>query len=350
MKKHCKAAGLIVVLFVAIALMVPGGNAFAQKKPVTLKLVIATPEGDWPQTFRDKELAKRFNERAKGEYKIEVFAGGALAKLPEFFDAVRIGAVEMQFSNWGMFVSQDARMGILETPFLFASHQAQHAALKELYPIYDGILQEKFNAKALAMTHTGGIGLWSQKPVTSLEDMKGMLVASVSPVTSVLIKGLGASPVTIPFPDIFESLQKKVADGAAINAHGGVIFSFSDVCKHYTAFYGVPAPAGWTINLDVWKKMPPHIQKILLEETSKSAEWMQKVLMTELPDKDLKSFNDKGVTVHYLPTAERERWAKQLEPYKEKQLSGFGELGQKIRKIADEANKKYPYVPDKTAM
>ena len=43
-------------------------------------------------------------------------------------------------------------------------------------------------------------------------------------------------------------------------------------------------------------------------------------------------------------------WAKQLEPYKEKQFSSFGELGQKIKMIADEVNKKYPYVPDKGIM
>jgi TRAP-type C4-dicarboxylate transport system substrate-binding protein len=73
-------------------------------------------------------------------------------------------------------------------------------------------------------------------------------------------------------------------------------------------------------------------------------------MVTELPDSDLKVFKEKGVTVYYLPKAERDKWAKKLEPYVEKQLSGFGELGQKVKKIADEVNKKYPYVPDKGIM
>ena len=52
-------------------------------------------------TFKDLESAKKFNERAKGEYVIEVHAGGALVKLPEYFDAVRIGAVEIADAPYG---------------------------------------------------------------------------------------------------------------------------------------------------------------------------------------------------------------------------------------------------------
>jgi TRAP-type C4-dicarboxylate transport system substrate-binding protein len=322
----------------------------AQKKPVIIRHVLPTPEGDYPQTFRDKEMAKRFNERAKGEYVIEVHAGGALAKLPEYFDAIRIGAVEMEFSNWGMFSFLDPRLGLLETPFLFNNNPATIAACKQMLPLFDQILQEKFNAKGVAMMNTGGLGLFSQKPVRTLEDWKGLLTASVSPVTSTMIKDLGGSPVTIVFFETYEALQKKTVDAAAQSAHGGVVFSFPDICKHFTAIFSVPAPAGYSINLDVWKKMPPHIQKILQEETARAADWMSNVLVTELPDSDLKVFKEKGVTVYYLPKEERGKWAKQLEPYKEKQLSSFGELGQKIKKIADEMNKKYPYVPNKEIM
>ena len=100
---------LAITFFLVSA--IGSGTAMAQKKPVVIRHVMPTPEGDYPQTYRDKEMAKRFNERAKGEYVIEVHAGGALAKLPEYFDAVRIGAVEMEFSNWGMFSFLDPKDG-----------------------------------------------------------------------------------------------------------------------------------------------------------------------------------------------------------------------------------------------
>jgi hypothetical protein len=34
----------------------------------------------------------------------------------------------------------------------------------------------------------------------------------------------------------------------------------------------------------------------------------------------------------------------------EKQLSSFGDLGQKVKKIAEDMNKKFPYKPDKGIM
>jgi peptidase E len=74
---------------------------------------------------------------------------------------------------------------------------------------------------------------------------------------------------------------------------------------------------------------------------------MANLVVTQLQEMDLKNLKERGVSVYYLPKAERDTWAKQPESYVEKQLSSFGELGQKVKKIADEVNKKYPYVPDK---
>ena len=68
-------------------------------------------------------------------------------------------------------------MGLLELPFLLNNNHASSAACKPLLPLYDQILQEKFNAKGVAMLSTGGLGLWSQKPVENLEDWKGLLTA-----------------------------------------------------------------------------------------------------------------------------------------------------------------------------
>ena len=132
-------------------------------------------------------------------------------------------------------------------------------------------------------------------------------------------------------------------DAATLSAHGGVVFGLPTVCKHYTVFYGISAFAGYTVNLDVWRKMPKHIQKILEEETEKSAEWMKGIILGELLDADLKAMREKGVSIHVLPKEERERWVRALAPQVEKQLGEFGEFGNRLKRIADEVNKRHPY-------
>jgi TRAP-type transport system periplasmic protein len=319
------------------------GTAHAQKKPVVLRLVMPLPPGDWPLSTYNEEFAKKFNDRAKGEYKIEVFGGGALAKLPEYFDSVRIGTVEIACAPWGMFTNLDPRLGIIETPFLFVSSPAASSACKPLLPLYDKILQEKFNAKALALYNSGGVNLYSTKPVKTLEDWKGLLVGALSPSASALVKELGGAPVTIMWTDTYESLQKKVIDATLQGTHGGVAMNMIDVTKHVTLFYGIAGWNGWSINLDAWKKLPPNIQKMLQEEAQAAADHMNRTVDGELGDYDTKKWKEKGVTPYFVSKADRDKWEAKVAPYRDKTLAGFGEFGQQVKKIADEANKKHPY-------
>jgi len=312
------------------------------KKPVVIRLVCPAPEGDWPLNFKDQELAKRFNERAKGEYVIQVYSGGALAKLPEYFDAVRTGVIEMADAPWGMYSFLDQRMGLLELPFLFDNSEATVSAIKELEAMYDKLMQEKFNAKGIGLMYTGGLQLFSRRPVRTMEDWKGLLVGVFSPSVAALVKGLGASPVTVMWVDMYEALQKKVIEASGQGTHGGVVTGLPDICKHVTFFLGIAAWNGYLLNLDVWKKMPKHIQNIFVEEVGKAASWMTEVTTTKLFDEDMKVFREKGVSVYLVPKTERDRWADALKSYREQEFSKAGEFGAKVKKLAEEANRKYP--------
>ena len=341
MKRIYIAIFLPLLLFVLG--IVVGNPAMAQKKPVMLRLVEPAPANDWPLAYKDFEFAKRFNERAKGEYKMEVYAGGALAKLPEYFDAVRVGAVEMADAPWGMFGFADPRLSLLEMPFLFASMGAASDACRSLTRLYDPILQKKFNAKGLAVTNTGGLQLWTSRPVKTLEDLKGLMIGTISPPSARLIKDLGGSAVPIMWTDMYEALQKKVVDGAMQGTHGMIVTQLYQVVKYGTIFFPISGYNGYTINLDVWKKMPQHIKDLLQEEADNAADWMTKLCTTQIGDDDMKVYKENGVAIYILPKAEREKWEKKLTPYREEELSKAGDFGQKIMKIAEDANKRFPY-------
>ena len=316
--------------------------AFAAKTKV-LRLVVPSAPGDWPLTVMNEEMAERFNNRTGGTYKMEIHAGGALAKLPEYFDAVRVGAVEMACAPWAMYSFLDPQLGAIEIPFLFNTSPAASAACEPLVPVYDKLLQKKFNAKALGLYNSQGIQLMSTRPVKKLEDMKGLLVAAISPPAAVLIKELGGSPVTIMWTDQYEALQKKVIDAVSQGPHGAVNMSLMDVCKYATIGYFTAGWNGFSINLDVWKAMPENIQKILLEEATTSAEWMSRMTDADLGDKDMAFFKEKAVEVYFLPREERIRWIEKVRPYKEAQLEKLGEFGQQVKHIADSVNDRFDY-------
>ena len=326
-------------------LILPPDNTVAAQKTKILRLVVPSPPGEagWPLTYMNDEIAKRFNARANGAYKIEVHAGGTLAKLPEYFDAVRVGAVEMACAPWTMFNFLEPRLGALELTFLFNNNNAANEGVKAALPFYDTILQEKFNAKGLGAMNLGGLEIFTvNRQIKTLEDWKGQLVASISPATSQMIKDLGGSATTIMWTDMYESLQKNIVEGATQGMHGALTMSFGDVTHYLTQFYGVTGMNGVTVNLDIWKKMPPDVQKALEEETMAGCQWMMD-LLPELEAKDIAAFEKKGVRAYRLPADERDRWIAATAATREKQLKQLGEFGAQIVKIANEVNKKYPY-------
>lgn len=342
MKKLNGLVFLFVAVLVSATLALPA-NCFAEKKPVVLRLVVPTPPNDYPLTTSLGEMTEKFNARTNGEYKMELHAGGALAKLPEYFDAIRIGAVEMGSVAWTIFSFLDPRLGVIEAPFLFNNNEAANYAAKELLPLYDQILQEKFNAKGLGLLAFSASEFVSAKPIHALEDIKGMLVGAVSPVSSVMLKDLGAAPVTIMWSDMYESLQKKVVDGTVFMITAAKVMNLFDICKYSTLFFGTATYQGLSINLDSWKKMPAPVQKILQEEVDANHAWLAEMWPKFLNDSMKEFAEKKGVTFYSLPPEERAKWAEKTSVYREKQLTSYAEFGDKIRKIAAEANAKFPY-------
>jgi TRAP-type C4-dicarboxylate transport system substrate-binding protein len=333
---------ILLSAVIGLTVAVPA-TSLAQKKPIVLRLVVPTPPNDYPLGTALENMAQKFNERVMGEYKIEVYPGGALVKMPQYFDAVGMGVVEMVSVAWTVFSFQESRLGIIETPYLFASNRAAQYATRGILPLYDQILQEKFNAKALGLVALTASELITSEPVKKLEDVKGMRIGAVSPVSGAMVKDLGGSPVTIMWPDLYESLRKNVVTGTMSHVHAAMVMNFFGVCKYATLSFGPASFQGICINLDMWKKMSPRVRSILQEEVDASNAWLGKTFVKLAQDEMKELKGKKGVFFYWLPAAERQRWIEATAAYREKQMVSFGDFGVKIRKIAEEANKRFPY-------
>lgn len=329
-----------IILFITVFLLYTIVPAYG-KSPVILRLVVPTPTGDM-LTVKDQELAKSFNKRAKGEYKIQVFPGESIVRVPEYLDAVRVGAIEMADTAWGIYSGHDKKLGAAEIPFLFNNLNACIDATERLLPLYDSLLRSKFNQKALSLFAIGGMELVSTKPVKTLKEWKGLMTGAINPQISALTQILGGAPVVVTWTDLYTSLQKKIIDAGLCNTHQILTFSLTDVCSNVTLFYGASGWQGYSINLNVWNRMPDHIKKILLDEADKAAEKMHREFL-RLHDEDIEILKEKGIKIHVISPEEREKWAQKLFPYLKKEISFMGNFGEKVMKIADEVNSRNPY-------
>ena len=122
-----------------------------------------------------------------------------------------------------------------------------------------------------------------------------------------------------------------------------IMFKLNEVAKYITYGYLIPASLMVAVNLDTFNKMPKDIQAIFVEEGLK-AQKRTNDFFVNISEENPKTLKDMGLEVYNLPKAERDKWAKMLQPYCDSIFESMGpEFSAKLKKIADEKNAQYPY-------
>jgi len=143
------------------------------------------------------------------------------------------------------------------------------------------------------------------KPVKSVADLKGLKIRESGGFAKLYGK-LGASPVSMPVPDVYDALAKGTLDGFSGPISAFTAYGFSEVCKYYNRISVGPGEGIWLMNLDRWNEMPPEIQKIMEETTKEFLEYSGPAGEQFAKDA-LKMIKDAGVTIVDFPASEQEK-------------------------------------------
>jgi TRAP-type C4-dicarboxylate transport system substrate-binding protein len=272
MKKSFSLVSILVILVLSNGILIaacntPSGTTTQPTQPTQKQIVLRATMAQPPMDAVDTEtikMAERYNARAGGQYKIEVYPGEQLAKYPESLDIVKSGLVEMANTGWGYFSNTLPILRAAETPFLFNCPESNAAVAAVLPGLYYAECQKIFNQKPLADFNVKPIELVSNKPIKVLADWKGITMAGATYHGPELVKVLDATPVFVPYPDFYTLIQKGVVDAMQDASAFTYISKIYEVAKYQTLFCGLGSSHGFTINLDVWNKMPKNVQDILV--------------------------------------------------------------------------------------
>lgn len=335
----------VLILLVALVLIVMSGGLFTAcgeegpAEPVVLKMASAAhfQYADPEQAFADA-----FNARCGPDYTIEYYPGEQMVSFPELLDAVRTGVADMAAITPSANSADEPKLGANELPFLFNNIDAEIYACDRLEDLYGELLEEQFNQKLLCFHNYTAVELLSTKPVTTLEDWDGLMLQAISPTTAAVIEALGGAPVTgQAYTESYGLLEKGTVEGVITAPAAMNIFLLTEVASDMSAAYMVAALHGFSINLDVWDSLPGRIQDILLEEAQIASDAIDDLCKSEW-ERDFETIEAAGVEIHYITQAEIDRWKAACQSYIDEQLAIFGDFGEEIMDIAEEANEKYP--------
>lgn len=129
------------------------------------------------------------------------------------------------------------------------------------------------NVRVLQATATPAYNLLCNKPVSSLEDAKGLRARAIGAVWSDTVTALGMTPVSIAWGEAYEGLQRGVFDCMVINPNqyvNGLVLK--DVAPEFVPVTMAQLQAStWVINLEVWDSFPVELQNFITQESIRSA-------------------------------------------------------------------------------
>ena len=336
---------LALVMSLIILVSIPALTACSKTEPTSVKQVLLrittpVPAGDDLLVKCQAEMDK-FDADTKGAYKMQMFPGGQLDQFPAMLDDVRSGVVEGGVIPPAGYAGAVPEFGIAELPFLFESGAANAYAEIGLQPIYSKILAAKCNQTSLGCIFIGGLSFISTKPIHTLEDLKGLNVGCDTPPMAGLVKVLGGNGIVVDFTEDFTNLQKGVINAKTVGSQYVAIAKLYEVAKNMTVFFALGSVYSININLDAYNKMPRDTQNLLKKHMSQLASDLSQYFL-HLPETLNPQLAQKGVVFYDLPKAELNRWKELAYPGTLDAISKFGDIGAQIKKVADDANAKYP--------
>ena len=140
--------------------------------------------------------------------------------------------------------------------------------------VFDQRLQTRFKAKVLTLWPFGPQVFYCNKPIKSVDDIKGLKVRSFTPSMAALIQHLGGTPVTLQFSEVYPALQRGVADCGVTSPTSGNTGKWPEVTSFFLPLSVSGSVQGHFMNLDYWNKFSPEEQKKLLAEFKKMEDQM----------------------------------------------------------------------------
>lgn len=277
-------------------------------------------------------FAEKLAEVSGGKLTVKQFAGGALnSSPPKQYSILLKGVADVAFALPGYTAQLFPITNVVTVPGVANS---AIDGTEKLWNAVD-IIEKEYKAKVLAMwTNRPPILLTKNKPIRSLEDMKGLKVRVTSAQNVPFIEALGASAVSQPVSVINQNLQNGTIDAILIDSSAIRSFKLYEPAKYLTV--GIPgsgSPFVLLMNNRVFNSMSDQEKKWVDEA---SGRWLSEsggVGYDKAGDAGMQVSKDNNVELIELSAAEKAKFEKAMAPALEKfyQSKVAGELtGAKI--------------------
>ncbi len=240
----------------------------AQAPVVTLKFhtFMAPQSNVWLNMH--KAWMDKVEKESGGRIKFEAYPAMQLGGTPvQLYDQAKDGVVDIIWTLPGNTAGRFPRVEVFELPFMMTNAEATSKAYWEY--VQTMAPDEFKDVQVLALqVHGPGVIHTVEKPIKSVDDMKGVKMRAPTRQVNKLMASLGATPVGMPLPGIPDALSKGTIQGAVIPWEVVPSVKVHELTKFHAEF----DPAGGALytttfvmamNKAKYNSMPTDLKKII---------------------------------------------------------------------------------------
>ncbi|MCF2944691.1 TRAP transporter substrate-binding protein [Paenibacillus tarimensis] len=300
-----------------------GTGGKAEGATYTFRLAEAHP-ADYPTTKGDMRFAELVKERSGGRITIDVFPSAQLGEEKSVIEQVQLGAIEFTRVSTGPMAEFNKDFGVFSLPYIFDNDDHVWSFL--LSDAGTGLLDslESSGMKGLAYYSSGSRSFYSSKPLTKLEDLKGMKIRVIENKLNMdIMEALGASATPMPYGEVYSSLQTGVIDAAENNYPSYYSSKHYEVASHYLLDSHQRVPEVLLISKQVWDKLSAEDQEIIRQAALDSIEY-QREEWAKYEQESEEKVREGGATITEI--SDFTPWKQAVAPVIEKYRSQYQEV------------------------
>ena len=274
----------------------PAAPAAPTEKEISIKLAgIKTP--DDPASLAMERFAELVNGNTSANITVKTFNNSVLGSVNDMLSGMPTGITDMFYNTLSCYswLEGAKKFNAVTAPFIWGSHEEMQAFL-------DSEVAKQWFEDAAAATGVRVLAakgelpprqLTSNRAVKTADDFKGLKVRTAeAPLVQQTMKKLGATPVVVPFADLYLALRQGTVDAQENNFITVKNNSLFEVQKYFMKTDYIRDVPAIFISENLWKQMSPAQQAVVQDAANKAVELEAEKVAASLDD-TMKFLNEK---------------------------------------------------------
>lgn len=253
---------------------------------------------------------------SNGEMEVKIYPNFQLGDVRAMMESTQMGATQATLTYTSVFTNFAKKVALTQMPFAFPNEEIAIRVMRGNFgkELAEDVLK---TSGIRVLNWADGCGfrqLYSNKPVNSVSDLKGMkLRVPENKGLLLLFRALGAAPVTVSWAELYTALQTGVAEGCETELQSSVVIRMNEVQK-----FGIISRHAYNIqpllmNEAFFKSLSAKNQEIILlaaDQADRAATGFSRTMDLDA----INTLSKGGMKFSYLSDAQREEFKRLGQP------------------------------------